>query len=172
MGYSGCSICGGDFGAWDLGDHTHRTRDVRIDTKMRVWKTHAGNEVRLLMFKCYPSKEGTLYEYRQCGYCRDEAEGHGLHRNASTHHRAGTGQSPRTSPVDLGRPVTWPAIGRTFCQYCRPFAPVHPRAADAGQKPSRPMASCLVNGVTRSHPYIPGRPRLARNLADPWQHAL
>ena len=60
----------------------------------------------------------------------------------------------------------------TPCKPCHPFAPVHPRATEAGQKLGQPMASCLVKRVTRSHPYIPGQPRLARNLADPWHHAL
>ena len=64
-----------------------------------------------------------------------------------------------------------PILG-TPCKPCHPFAPVHPRATEAGQKLGQPMASCLVKRVTRSHPYTPGRPRLARNLADPWHHAL
>ena len=79
---------------------------------------------------------------------------------------------PRSFPGDRGWPDTWPTHGIMPCKPWHPFAPVHPRAAEAGQKPGRPMASCLVNRVTRSHPYIPGRPRLARNLADQWHHAL
>ena len=73
MPYSDCSICGERFGAWDLADHTHRTRDVRNDNKGRVWKTHAGKEVNLFSFKIIPSEEGTWYEFRQCGWCLDEA---------------------------------------------------------------------------------------------------
>jgi len=69
----------------------------------------------------------------------------------------------RTSPGDRGWPETWPTHVIMPCKWCHPFAPVHPRATEAGQKPGRPMDSCLVKRVTRSHPYIPGRMRLARN---------
>jgi len=34
--------------------------------------------------------------------------------------------SPSTSPCDLGRPVTWPAIGPMACKSCRPVAPCIP----------------------------------------------
>ena len=54
-----------------------------------------------------------------------------------------------------------PILG-TPCKPCHPFAPVHPRATEAGQKLGQPMASCLVKRVTRSHPYTPGRPHWIR----------
>ena len=49
----------------------------------------------------------------------------------------------RTSPGDRGWPETWPPPGIMPCKACHPFAPVRPRATEAGQKPGRPMASCL-----------------------------
>ena len=75
MPYSKCGICGDRFGAWELADHTHMTRDVRIDTKGRAWKMHAGKEVKLLRFKSIPTEEGKWYEYVRCGCCLDEALG-------------------------------------------------------------------------------------------------
>ena len=44
-------------------------------------------------------------------------------------------------PGDRGWPETWPSHGIMSCKACHPFAPVHPRAAEAGQKPGRPMTS-------------------------------
>ena len=77
----------------------------------------------------------------------------------------------RTSPGDRGWPETWPTDGIMPCRPCHPFAPVHLRATEAGQKPGRPMASCLVQRVTRSHPYIAGRPhwnKVYLRCTTPW----